>query len=130
MSAANSIAGGNYAAEAGQMKQALSDFQATQDTEASAGEIAAAQRQALDVDQKTNLQRSAAVASAAAGGINAGAGSPLANQAEIVGRGSYQAGMDLWQGQNRATALLNQAAGKQYSGYMDLLGGEELRHAR
>jgi len=128
-SAANTIAGGNYAAEAGQMKQALANFQATQDTENSAGDIAAAQRQAIGVSQKTNLARSSAVASAAAGGVNAGTGSALTNQAEVAGGGNYRAGMDLWQGQNRATSLLNQAAGKQYSGYMDLLGGEEAQRA-
>jgi hypothetical protein len=129
LSAANTIAGGSYAAEAGQMKQAEANFEAAQDTENSAGEIAAAQRQALDANQKANLVRSSAVANAAAGGVNAGVGSALTNQAEIVGRGNYQAGMDLWQGQNRATGLLNQAAGKRYSGYMDLLGGQEAQRA-
>jgi hypothetical protein len=129
LSAANTIAGGNYAAEAGQMKQSLADFQAEQDVENSPGEIASAQRQAINVDQQANLQRSSAVANAAAGGIEAGTGSALTNQAQIMGRGNYQAGMDLWQGQNRATQLLNDAAGKQYSGYMDLLGGEEAQRA-
>ena len=129
LSAANTIAGGSYAAEAGQMKAAEANFEANQDVENSAGDIAAAQRQGLDVSQRADLLRSSAVAQAAAGGIDAGGGSALTNQAKIAGRGSYQAAMDLWQGQNRATGLLNQAAARRYSGYMDLLGGEEAQRA-
>jgi hypothetical protein len=129
LTAANTIAGGNFAAESGAMKQTLANFQADQDIESAAGDVAAAQRQAIGVSQKANLQRSSAVASAAAGGVDAGTGSALTNQAEIASRGSYQAGMDLWQGQSRATALLNQAAGKQYAGDSDLLGGEEAQRA-
>lgn len=128
-SAANTIAGGGYAAQAGQMKQAEANFEATQDIENAAGETAAAQRQALDISQKANLVRSSAVADAAAGGVNAGAGSALTNQAQIASRGTYQAGAELWSGQNRATGLLNQAAGTQYSGYMAALGGEEAQRA-
>lgn len=129
LSATNTIAGGDYALEAGEMKQSLADFQAQQDVENSAGEIASAQRQALNVNNQANLQRSSAVANAAAGGVEAGTGSALTNQAQIMSRGNYQAGLDLWQGQSRATQLLNQAAGKQYSGYMDLLGGEEAQRS-
>jgi hypothetical protein len=129
LSAANSIAGGNYAAEAGQMKQSLADYEAAQDTQNSASEIASAQRQAIGAGEKANLQRSSAVAGTAAGGIAAGTGSAMTNQAQIASSGSFQAAMDLWQGQNRATQSLNQAAGKQYSGEMDLLGGEEAQRA-
>ncbi len=129
ISAANTIAGGNYAAQAGQMKQAAANFEANQDIENSAGEIAAAQRQSIDANQKANLARSAATTGAAAGGVNAGAGSALTNQAEIASRGAYQGAMDLWSGQNQATGLMNQAAAKQYSGTMDVLGGQEQQNA-
>lgn len=129
ISAANTLAGGSYAAEHGQMQQALADFQANQDIENAAGETAAAQRQAINTGQKADLARSSAVASAAAGGIDAGSGSALANQAQIAARGANQAGMELWSGQNRANNLINQAAGKEYAGDMDLLGGEEAQRA-
>jgi len=129
LSAANTIAGGNDAAQAGQMKQNEANFEATQDIANAAGETAAAQRQAIDINQKANLLRSSAVANAAASGVNAGTGSALTNQAQIAARGNYQAGMDLWQGQNNATGLQNQAAAKQYSGYMDFLGGQEAQRA-
>jgi hypothetical protein len=129
LSAANTIAGGNYAAEAGQMKQAEANFEATQDIENAAGDTAAAQRQAIDANQKANFVRSTAVANAAAGGGNAAVGSAVTNQAQIASRGAYQAAMDLWQGQNQASGLMNQAAGKQYSGEANLMGGEEAQRA-
>ncbi len=111
------------------MKQTEANYEAEQDVENAAGETAAAQRQALDLNQKANLTRSSAVAAAAAGGVNAGTGSALTNQAQIASRGSYQAGLELWSGQNRATGLLNQAAGTRYSGYMAALGGQEAQQA-
>jgi hypothetical protein len=129
ISAANTIAGGNYAAQAGQMKQTEANFEAQQDIENAAGETAATQRQAIDTDQKANLLRSSAVANAAANGVNAGAGSALTNQAQIAARGNYQARMEMWSGQNQATGSLNQATAKQYSGYMDLIGGQEAQRA-
>jgi hypothetical protein len=94
-----------------------------------AGETAVAQRQAIDTNQRANLLRSSAVASAAANGVNAGTGSALTNQAQIAARGNYQAGMDLWSGENQASGSLNQAAAKRYTGEMDLIGGEEAQSA-
>jgi hypothetical protein len=109
----------------GQMQQNLADFQANQDIENAASTTASAQRQAISISQQANLARSSAVAGAAAGGVNADTGSALLNQAQIASRGANQSNFDLWSGQNRATGLMNQAGAKQYSGYMDLLGGEE-----
>jgi hypothetical protein len=111
------------------MKQAEANFEADQDVANSAGETAAAQRQAIDVNQRANLLRSSAVAQAAANGVDAGTGSALTNQAQITARGRYQADMDLWSGQNQASGLMNRAAGKRYSGELDALGGEEMRRA-
>jgi len=129
ISAMNTIAGGDYAARIGRAKQAEAKFEADQDVSNAAGEIASAQRQAIDVNQKANLLRSSAVASAAAGGVNTGAGSALTNQAQIAARGRYQADMDLWSGQNQASGLLNRAAAKRYTGDLDALAGEEMRRA-
>ena len=129
ISAANTIVGGDYAAQAGRMKQDEANFEANQDVANAAGETAAAQRQAIDIGQKANLLRSSAVANAAATGVNAGTGSALANQAQIAARGRYQADMDLWSGQNQASGSMNQAAAKRYTGEMDLLGGEEAQRA-
>jgi hypothetical protein len=129
ISAANTIAGGGYAAQLGQAKQAEANFEAGQDVANAAGEVAAAQRQAIDINQRADLLRSSAVAQAAANGVNAGAGSALTNQAQIAGRGRYQADMDLWSGQNQASGLMNRAAGQRYTGDLDALAGEEMQRA-
>src|SRR5215470_12180834 len=129
ISAANTVAGGDYAARAGRMKQAEANFEADQDVANAAGETATAQRRALDVDRKAELLRSSAVANAAANGVNASAGSALTNQAQIASRGRYQADMDLWSGQNQATGLMNRAAAKRYTGELDAIGGDEASRA-
>lgn len=128
-SALNTLMGGGFAAAIGKAKQAEANVEADQDAANSAGAIAAAQRQALDTGQKADRLRSSAVAQAAAAGIDAGAGTALTNQAQIAARGRYQAGMDLWSGQNQATGLLNQAAAKRFTGDLDALGGEEAARA-
>jgi len=129
ISAANSIAGGDYAAQIGRAKQAEANFEADQDVTNAAGEIATAQRQGIDVNQRAGLLRSSAVAQAAANGVNAATGSALANQAQITARGRYQADMDLWSGQNQASGLMNRAAAKRYTGELNALAGEEVRRA-
>jgi len=129
ISAANIFAGGDYAAQIGRAKQAEANFEANQDVSNAAGEVASAQRQAINVNQKADLLRSSAVAQAAANGVNAGSGSALTNQAQIAARGRYQADMDLWSGQNQASGLMNRAAGKRYTGELDALAGEEMQRA-
>jgi hypothetical protein len=124
ISAANTIA-----AQLGRAKQAEANFEADQDVANAAGETAAAQRQAIDVNQRADLTRSSAVAQAAANGVNAGVGSALTNQAQIAARGRYQADMDLWSGQNQASGLMNRAAGQRYTGDLDALAGEEMQRA-
>jgi hypothetical protein len=125
ISALSTLMGGGYAAAVGKAKQAEANFEADQDVANSAGEIASAQRRALDAGQKANLVRSSAVAQAAAGGVDAGAGSALTNEAQIAARGRYQADMDLWSGENQATGLLNRAAARRYTGDLDAIGGGE-----
>jgi hypothetical protein len=125
MSALSTLMGGDFASAVGKAKQAEANFEADQDLANSAGEIASAQRRALDVAQKANLLRSSAVAQSAANGVDAGAGSALTNEAQIAARGRYQADMDLWNGQNQATGLLNRAAAKRYTGELDAIGGTE-----
>lgn len=129
ISALNTLAGGSYAAQVGKARQAEANFEAEQDIINSSGEIATAQRQALDAGQKADRLRSSAVARAAANGVDAGSGSALTNQSQIAARGRYQADMDLWSGQNQATGLLNRAAGKRYTGELDAIGGDEASRA-
>src|SRR5579885_520256 len=129
LQAAGTLMGGSAAAAYGRMQQQAAEFQATQDVMNSASEIAAASRRSIETLQKANLTRSAAVATAAAGGVTTTAGSPLTNDAEISARGHYAAALDLWNGQNAATADLNKAAAAHYSGLMDEIGGQMAQQA-
>ena len=124
VSALGTLAGGSNAAQLGQMRQGAAEFEATQDTMNSAAEIAAAGRRGIETSTQASLVGSRARATAAAGGVNAGTGSPLSNEAQIASRGRYAAALDLFNGQNAATADLNRAAAAHYTGTMDLMGGE------
>ena len=109
VNAAGTIAGGQMANQAAQYK-------ATQDTINASQAIAASQRQALDKQQQTRMAISSLRARGAASGVNLTSPSAVGLASSIAGRGSYQAAMELWQGQNTATGLLNQAATERYSG--------------
>ena len=129
MSAAGTLAGGSAAATMGAMQQKAAQFQATQDTMNAAADTAAGQRKALDIQQQANLTRSTAVASEAAGGVVSTTGSPLETQAQIASRGQYASRLALWNGQNAATGDLNKATAAEYSGQMDLMGGQMAQEA-
>lgn len=131
LSAASTIAGGNTAKQAGLMQQQAAlmqqkevNYQADQLVENEGSEIGAAQRQMLDTQFKTRMANSKLEARGAAGGVNIGTGSPLATEKAISSRGTYQAAMDLFNGQNRAIGLDNQAAGLRYSGDVAKYGGD------
>jgi hypothetical protein len=129
VSAMGTLAGGSSAAQMGRMRQQAANFTATQDTMNSASEIAAAGRRAAETNLRANLTRSSAVANAAAGGVNAGTGSALTNEAQIAARGHYAASLDLWNGENASTADLNRATAAHYTGLMDEIGGEMEKRA-
>src|SRR5712664_4150341 len=76
VSAAGTLAGGNYAAQAGQMQKTAADFQAQQIDQNSAQALAASQRKMMDTQEKTRLAVSTNTARAAASGVNAAEGSP------------------------------------------------------
>jgi len=73
--------------------------------------------------QNTSLLIGTAQARGGASGIDTGTGSAAENQGEIAQKGKYAAALDLWQGQNQATAEMNKAAGLQYSRLVDAMGG-------
>jgi hypothetical protein len=125
VSAFSSLVGGNAAKSIGQAKQQEADFEATQLAQNATSDVAAAQRTAQDVKLKAQLLQSSARAGAAAGGINAGTGSALTNQAEIGTRGEYEAMLDMWGGENKATGDLNEAAALRFSGDVSAMEGEE-----
>ncbi len=129
MSAMSTIAGGNAAAQMGAARQAEANYQATQLKENAGSDLGAGQSQMLDKQLQTKLAISTGIADTAAGGVNAGVGSPVANAKALAGRGSYHSMMDLWQGQNQYTADLNKAAGATYSGDVALAGGQMTQSA-
>ena len=129
LSAAGTIAGGNAASTAGRMQQTALNYQADQLESNAAGAIGASQRQMLDTQMKTRLANSQVEARAAASGVNAATGSPLATIKGNAQRGSYQAMMDLFNGENKSTGDLNEAQGLRYSGSMAKIGGDMQQEA-
>jgi len=109
LSAATTILGGNAAAKAGR-------YTAAQLNQNAAAARAAGQRRMFDTQLRSRFLQSTATARAAGSGVNAGIGSPAADVGQIARRGSYQAAMDLWTGENTATGLENEAAGAIYTG--------------
>lgn len=125
LSAAGTIAGGNTAKTAGLLQQKADKYKADQIRANEGSEIGAAQRQMLETQFKTKQLSSTLEARGTAGGINTDVGSPLAISKSIASRGSYQALMDLYNGQNRAVGLENEAKGAEFSGDVAAWAGEE-----
>ncbi len=129
LTAASTIAGGNRAAALGRAAQGEASFEAAQSRLNAGADIAAAQRRAFETDNTTNLLVSKARATGAAGGVNVGTGSALENEGTIAQRGHFAAALDLWNGQNQASGELNKAAGLEYTGAVDVIGGNMQRDA-
>lgn len=129
ISAAGTIAGGNYALQAGQMTKAADYAQAQQLDDNAAQAFASGQRTMLDTQQKTRLAIATSTARAAASGVDAGTGSPVNNVGALAQRGSYQALMDMFNGSSQATGLRNQATSVRYSGDLAEIEGKEKKSA-
>lgn len=78
--------------------------------------VAAAQRQALDVERKTKLIASRALALSAAGGT-AGSISDEDTIADIYGEGAYRKSLAIYEGTATAYNLEEQAKAREYEGY-------------
>jgi hypothetical protein len=129
MSAGGTLAGGAFAKQAGQMQQQAAEYQAEEDEQNAAQAFAAGQRTSLDTAMKMRMAISKSTAVAAGSGVNAGTGSSLTNVGEIEQRGSYQAATDLFNGESKATGLLNEAKAARYGGVIAKIGGEEAQTA-
>lgn len=129
VSAAGSIASGNAAAQAGQMQQSADYAQAQQLDENATQAFASGQRQALDTANKARLALSTARARGGASGVDVSTGSPANVQGELAKRGSYQALMDMFNGESTATGLHNQAAAARYGGDVAAIEGEDKQEA-
>lgn len=129
ISAAGTIAGGNAAAQAGQMQQQAANYQAAQTEENARQSFASGQRQMLDTEEKTRLAISSARAAGASSGVDIGTGSPADVQGQLAKRGSYNAAMDMFNGASAASGLMNQAAGTRYTGVAEAIEGEQKKKA-
>lgn len=125
----STLAGGSAAAQGGRMQQTAANYEAAQVDANAAQSIASGQRQMLDTEQRTKLAISSATARAGASGAAPDVGSPLEDVGQLAGRGSYQALMDMFNGQSRATGLQNQSQGIRYTGQMENIEGEEKQKA-
>lgn len=123
VTAAGTLAGGANATAVGKMQQTADNYQAGQIRANAGTAVGASQRAMMDQQNRTNLLRSSAVAEGAAGGTETTTGSDVENQSEIVEKGHYNALMDLWNGENKATGLENEAAGEELSGKIAAAGG-------
>ena len=94
VSAAGSLAGGSYAAQAGAMQQQAANYTAAQLEENAPGAIGAAQRKMLDDRNKAQQAESTLRARGGASGVDIGSGSPVQVGQSVAGRGEYQALMD------------------------------------
>jgi hypothetical protein len=108
-SAAGTLAGGNAAKTAGDLMQQQSIQNAAEAT-------ASGQRKMLDTQDRTRMAESTITARAAAGGVDAGVGSPASDVGDVAKRGSYHALMDMFNGQSEAVGLLNQGNAEEWTG--------------
>lgn len=122
-SAAGTIAGGNFAKQAGKMQKQADIYEAEQLEQNANSEILAGNRAALEAKRKGDMVGSSARARAAASGVDAGSGSALSDIVEIDKRSTYNAAMELWRGESAATGDINRAKGLRYKGELDERGG-------
>lgn len=112
VSAAGTIAAGDNA-------EAMAQFQQQQYAEQAKEHVAAGQRAAEDQNYKTKLVQSALTARAAGSGINPAIGSTNLDSQQIAGRGTYNALMDLSNGQVAAAGLTNEGSAARYQGDLE-----------
>lgn len=125
--AAGTIAGGSYAKTAGDLQQQSAYSTAAQVDQNASQAIASGQRKMLDDQQRTKMAISTATARAGASGVAPDVGSPLENTGALEKRGSYQALMDMFNGESTATGLRNQADAIRYGGDVSEFEGESKR---
>lgn len=130
VSAMGQLASGDYAAQAGQMQRQVANSQADeQDAEAkqldqnAVGELASAQRVALDRRDQTRMAISTAMARGAQSGVDIGSGSPLQVMGQIAKRGEYHALMDMFNGENAMVGDQNKANFVRHGADLTRIGG-------
>lgn len=127
--AKSTLAGGDYAYQAGVMQKQAADFKADQLEQNAVQAFASGQRKALEARRKGRLAISSNIARAAASGVDAGSGSPALNAEHLAARSEEQALTEMFSGASEASGLRHQALGARMSGDLALMEGEEKRRA-
>lgn len=92
------------------------EFQAAQMKQNAGQALAASQRDAISAQQQSELVASRALAVAAASGGGASDPTVVKIMAGIAAEGSYRTAVSLYQGEEKARAMLNQAKAVEYQG--------------
>lgn len=124
MGAISNIASAGTAKTVGSHQREAAYFTAAQQDQAAQSVVAAGERSAMNEDLKAKLLASRAIAVAAANGGDAT--SPGVSQivADIAGRGAYNAGVALYDAEDKARQLRLAAEGARYSGDVAEAGGQ------
>ena len=123
------LKGGDAAAESGRRKQMALDAQAQQLDVNADQAVAASQRTAADELRTAGLAKSRALALAAASGGGASDPTIVNLMARLAGEGEYRSGIALYQGQDKARALHDQANMARYSGDVAVSDGNAAKSA-
>lgn len=116
--------------EVGKRKQAMLDAQAAQ-LEINAGQqVAAGQRSAMEDQRQARLAQSRALAIAAASGGGASDPTIINLMAKLAGEGSYRSMVDIYQGQEKARTMNDQARMDRYSGQVAMTDAETAAQAK
>lgn len=116
LAAAGTVVSTIGAIQQGNAQQAAANYQAAQLTQQAGQDRATAQRQAIEERRKAGLALSRVQAFSAASG--AGATDPTVNNiaGDIAGQGEYNALTQLYNGEERARGLENQASATRFQG--------------
>lgn len=127
LSVGSSLMAADTAEEQGAARSMALNYEATLLAQNAGSAVAASQREALDIKQKTDLMisRSIAVAAASGGGAT---GTPTVGKivADVAGLGAYRQAVAIYGGRDRARALEGAAAGRRYEAGMAEEGGETM----
>lgn len=127
--AMGTLAGGNYAAQAGQMQMQAANAQASALREQGGAEWGIAQQKGGLDRYKTDEAISTGRARMAGGGTDPTGTSNLAVTGALKQRGELEALQDMWTGENRSVQLRNEANAVQYGGAMQNYAGEAQQSA-
>ena len=124
MSAIGSMVSAGTARQVGSAQKTASYFTAQQQDDAANNVIGAGQRLAMNEDLKAKLLASRAMAVAGASGGDVGSPGVVKVISDIAGRGAYNAGIALYDAEDKARTLRMGATASRYEGDVAEAGGK------